>query len=369
MQFYLNAEERRVLVSELLVTVIDFDVPTVLKVLLHHLELQGKFPAGALSNEVFVEKAVDICCASGYEIHPPALVKFLDYLVENGRMEADGLLRVRLMTPPRGITMRHPLEAELLWGRLVFANRSHLRQLLRELVGAESFKKILHINGAKGSGRSWTSQLIEFYCAKTEGHLHCAGSVTVDNGAATGPLELAKDLVTKLGPLSPSWAAPPPMASNEDAYIIDLAQWVISIANEGQPHLNNNRRRVWFLFDGFATGVVRDDTAKFLVELARLCTGGVAAQLHRIVFCEFDFDVASRIKLKVENYNIEPLTSDDIRQIIHSVISADTNIPPTERDMVSDEALQLVIGDMAGPFVDLSEIGARLQDVIEESLA
>lgn len=366
MHFHLNMQERQVLISELFEIAIAFDVPALMKQLLVHAELQAKYPAGTLPNMTYVEAAIDIGCESGYALDPPVLLGFLDFLVSSGKTDADTLLRARLLSVPRSATASHPLEADLLYDRLPFANRSHLRQILREMEQEAHFKKILHIRGGKGSGRSWTSQLIEFHCAQTKGHLHCEGVVSEDNGSATGPRELAKDLATKLG-AEPSSC--PPALSNEDAYIVDLAQWVISVANEPQAHLEGRRRRVWFVFDGFGQGIVRDDTAKFLVELARQCTGGVAAKHHRVVFCEFEFDVASRIRLKVQNYDLEPVTAADFRSVIYSAISANPNIPETDREPVTDEALKLVTGDAPGPFWDLSEIGERLRDVIEESFA
>lgn len=365
MHFHLNTQERQVLLSELIETAIDFDVPSLMKQLLKHVELKAIYPAGALPITTYVEAAIDICCESGYSLDPPVLINFLDYLVMSGKDDANDLLRRRLLAPPRGIKDTHPLEAGLLYDRLPFANRSHLRQILREMDQEANFKKILHINGPKGSGRSWTSQLIEFHCAQIKGHLHCEGLVNEDNGSATGPRELAKDLTTKLG-AEPSSC--PPALSNEDAYIVDLAQWVIASANEPQAHLEGRRRRVWFVFDGFGQGVVREDTAKFLVELARQCTGGVAAKQHRVVFCEFAYDVASRIRLKVQSYDVEPVTATDLREVIFSVISANPDIPEADRDPVTDEALKLVTGNMPEPFVDLSEIGQRLQEIIEESL-
>ncbi len=366
MEFHLNTQERQVLLSELLEFALAFDVPTIMKQLLVHAELQAELPAGALPNLSYVEEAIKISCRSGYSINPPVLLHILTTLDEAGKHEANNLLRARLLAPPRARAEGHPLEAQLLYDRLPFANRTHLRQILREFNTEANFKKILHIEGGRGSGRSWTSQLIEFHCASTEGRLHCEGSVTEDNGSSMGPRELAKDLTTKLG-AEP--ASCPAMLTNEDAYITDLAQWVISSANAPQPHLNRNRRRVWFVFDGFRGGVLREDTAKFLVELARQCTTGVAAQLHRVVFCEFDFDVASRIKLKVQKYSIEPVHAGDIRQILASVIEANPNIPAEHRDEVVGEALSIVTGNAVEPFTDLSEIGERLQQVIEESMA
>lgn len=366
MQFHLDTQERQLLVSELFEVVIAFDVPAVMKQLMSpHAQLLARYPAGTLPNLMHIENAVDICARSGYDLDPPALLAFLDYLLANGRPDADRLLRARLLNPPRGLAPGHPLEAELLYDRLPFANRAHLRQILRELDGAAGLKKILHIEGTPGSGRSWTSQLIEFHCARSEGHLHCEGSVTEDNGLATGPRELARDLVTKLGG---DLAACPPEMTGEDAWIKELARWVIGAANETQPSLNNNRRRVWFVFDGFNSATLRDDTARFMVELARQCTSGVAAQLHRVVFCEFDYDVVSRIKLKVQTYRIEPVTVADLRGVIRSVLSANPQVPAADLDAVTDEALRLVTRDEPGPFADLGEIGPRLQQMIEEAL-
>lgn len=366
MQFHLDQQERQMLVSEVFEIAVAFDVPAVMKQLLApHAQLLAQYPAGTLPNLMHIENAIDICCRSGYALTPPALLAFLDYLVQNGRHGADAMLRARLLTPPRGLSIGHPLEAELLFDRLPFANRAHLRQLLRDMDGEASLKKILHIEGTPGSGRSWTSQLIEFHCTRNEGHLHCEEVVTEDNALATGPLELARNLATKLG--ADLAGCPPPM-SNEDAHLKELARWIIAEANRPQQDLQNNRRRVWFVFDGFNSGMLRDDTARFLVELARQCTSGVAAQLHRVVFCEFDYDVASRIRLKVQGYRIEPVTVDDLRVIVRNVVTANPGIPEDDREAVIDAALSMVTQDAPGPFTDLSEIGARLQQLIEEGL-
>lgn len=367
MQFHLDQQERQVLVSELFEIAVAFDVPALMKQLLApNAQLLAQYPAGTLPNLMHIENAIGICCRSGYDLTPPALLAFLDYLLANGKQEADRLLRTRLLTPPRAASAGHPLEAELLYDRLPFADRAHLRQILREMTAEDSLRKILHIEGDLGSGRSWTSQLIEFHCSRSEGLLHCEGAVTEDNGAATGPRELARDLATKLG-ADPS-GCPPPL-SNEEAHLKELAQWVINAANEPQPHLQNNRWRVWFVFDGFNARALRDDTARFLVELARQCTSGVAARMHRVVFCEFDYDIASRIRLKVESYRTEPVSLEDLRPIVRSVIAANAAIPEADREAVIDETLRMVTENAPGPFADLSGVGARLQQIIEESRA
>ncbi|MDP5306664.1 hypothetical protein [Paracoccus spongiarum] len=365
MQFHLDETERRVLFSELLSATEGFDTPAILKHLLRDYPvLVAQLPAGALPNGIHIDNAIDLCSRSGYDLSPPALLALLDYLVHSGRLDADTLLRARLLTVPRGAIAVHPLEAELLFERLPFANRAHLRQILREMSGEASLKKILHIEGTPGSGRSWTAQLIDFHCTSAPGLLYCQETVTEDNGSATGPVELARNLAIKLG--ADLSDCPPPM-TNEDAHLSVLVQWIIAEANRPQPDLQNNRRRVWFVFDGFKTGTLREDTARFLVELARQCTSGVAAQLHRVVFCEFDFDLASRIRLKVQNYRIEPVTADDLRGIVRRVIEANEQIPEADRAAVIEQSMRMVTQDAPGPFVDLSEIGARLQQMIEEA--
>ena len=362
MQFHLTPYERQVLLSELLNGAVNFDVASTMKQLLTHADLKAQLPAVYVSNQDYIEAAVAISCQHCFRFNPPVMLEFLDFLVQSGMTEADTLLRGRLLGPAPVVNLTHPLETELLYDRLAFANRTHLRQILRGMDAEANLKKILQIEGLSGSGRSWTSQLIEYHCSQTDGHLHCEESVTEDSGTAAGPAEVAKNLATKLGATTPC----PPATSNEDAYIIDLAQWVIGAANEPQADLGGRRRRVWFVFDGFGEGVVREDTAGFLVALARHCTTGVAAELHRVVFCEFGHDVASQIKLKVETYDVEPLTRADLRQVIHSVVSGNPNFPAADHDRVSDETLEMVAGNQPGPFVDLREIGDRLQGAIEE---
>lgn len=149
--------------------------------------------------------------------------------------------------------------------------------------------------------------------------------------------------------------------ANLDAFVDDLARWVLSEANtiDGKPEA-----RIWFVFDGFSASALRPDTAKFLTALARLCTTGINASRHRVVFCQLDHTLSSALQLRVAKYHTTPLTRDDIRDVIRTQAELQDDLSATDIDGVVDALADSVIGNANEPFENLTEIGTALIDVL-----
>lgn len=315
--------------------------------------LRADLPTGVSTIRVLATKALKLCEDDGV----PATIWVVNFLIENAGFVAqlDDMHRRLLAPRPQA---SHPMEAMILRSGLPFANREPLRGILRQMIDPGAFRQVLQISGENGTGKSWTYFLIDNFCAQEDDHVPCHYQVSDDSGATAGPREVANDLVAQLGG---DTLRSPAQTANLDAYADDLAHWVLGAANTipGKPNA-----RVWFVFDGFSATALRSDTAKLLTALARLCTTGVNAQRHRIVFCELEHTLSAALQMRVAKYHTEPITRDDIRDVIRAQTSLQQGLTQSDLDAVVEALTDSVIGDAPEPFEDLTEIGGTLRETL-----
>ncbi|WP_146588823.1 hypothetical protein [Puniceibacterium confluentis] len=297
---------------------------------------------------VFAEEVLSVCIRAG----PGPVLDILNYLIDDkGRLGLE-MVRLRLRAPQPVIA--HPIEAEIIAGAYPFADRQRLRQTLRKMIDPGHDRPILQITGDRRSGKSWTYQLLRHWAREETGHVICHYEVTEDSGPDAGPSEVACDLVAQLGGMIGNLS----QTTNEDAYANDLAQRVIRAANT-VPDVPD--ARVWFVFDGFSQKALRADTAKFFLALSLHCTKGINARRHRVVFCELAYALAAKIRMNVATYETEPLTRDHIRNVVSAAVALRSNLTATDIPAITDAITDAVLQGNAEPYVDLSEIGARLE--------
>lgn len=320
---------------------------TVMEMIPDH--LRPDLPTGMQTTRKRAVEALVLCEDNGIA----AILWVINYLIENAGYQIQlNEMRRRLLAPRPDAP--HPMESMILQSGLPFANREPLRGILRQMIDPRAFRQVLQISGKTGTGKSWTYYLIEHFCKAEDNHIPCYYQVFEDSGATAGPREVANDLVAQLGgdPLKT-----PQQTANLDAYVDDLARWVLGVANTipGKPNA-----RIWFVFDGFSATALRPDTAKFLSALARLCTTGINAGRHRVVFCEFDHTLSSGLQLRVAKYHTEPITRDNIRDVIRTQASLQQGLGPSDLDGVVEALTNSVVGNATEPFEDLTEIGTAL---------
>ncbi len=310
-------------------------------------------PIGVRSTRKLADEALKLCEDAGIS----AVHELITYLIQNAGFAAQlNEMRRRLLAPRPDAP--HPMEAMILQSGLPFADREPLRGILRQMIDPGAFRQDLQISGKTGTGKSWTYFLIEHFCAREDDHVPCYYQVFEDSGATAGPREVANDLVAKLGG---DTLKSPQQTANLDAFVDDLARWVLGVANKipGKPNA-----RVWFVFDGFSATTLRPDTAKFLTTMARLCTTGINARRHRVVFCELDHTLSSGLQMRVAKYHTEPISRGDIQDVIRVQASLQPGMTPGDVDAVVEALTDSVIGSAAGPFEDLTEIGTTLIETL-----
>jgi hypothetical protein len=318
-------------------------------------EVQSELDANG-TPDALSKKTIEICIRSQYQLAPPALAVLLENLINFGHPEL-APLRNRILHPPPAPVSRDPFDAMILSNRLPFMDRGSLRSILRSMCSPNFRIPILAISGDVESGRSHSAELVAHYCFEDASRAFCKIALTDANASATGPLQVARDLVTQLGGVAPA----PPVMTNKEAWYKDLADWVVTSANLPE---NGARRRAWIVLDGFDNPGLREDTFAFLVELMGLFTVGLAARQHRLVFCGAPDALVVKLPHHVHPYVTDPVPETHVRAIVTEIVAAQAKIPAAERPTVVDQTMQIMLQGQALPLVSLKAVGERLGQAI-----
>jgi hypothetical protein len=298
-------------------------------------------------------QTIEICIRSDYTLTPPAIYPVVEFLVQSGRVELASLLERLKRRPP---VQAGPMQARILSSRLPFADREGLRTILRDMFSIEGAEPILLVGGETQSGKSYVSELVEYCCVNSANFIFCKFAVTSKTaGADATALAVAKDLVSQLGG-DPKDA--PKQTSNLEAWLPELANWVITNANTASAGV-----RVWLAIDGLRQGFVLPETGRFLAELARKCTLGVAAKRHRLLLSDFSEEYAGMLPIRVKQYRTEPITLADVQAIVSEIIEASA-FPQNDKPTLSQEALKTVLDGLSPPLSEMTILGQRLQALI-----
>lgn len=313
---------------------------------------------------VLAGKIVESCETSGFVMEPPAMLLLLDYIEAQGKpIDAS----IRLIYENHSQTAAHPLDAEILVNRLPFADRTQLREIIREMAQPATARPVLVIQGEAYSGKSHCAHLIDHYCfhaAESDGTvLFCrCDAPRREPGreaeaeaelALIGPLDIAKDFMSQLG------ADPdelPGIHTNKKKWYEELARKLFAVANR-------NSVRAWFILDGFEGKGMREDTADFLLALAQCFTSGMTPRQHRLVFCGFGHILHAVMGEKIQTYQTGPLLVSDVRSVIAKVL-ADKHLSDHDRAQFIQDVMQRVTGGFIEPFARLDKIGPRLRAVV-----
>ena len=352
----LLTDEERQTVTELLTRqVAGNPAPRATLAVLLHVSLQDQLDVNG-QPWVLAEKTIDICIRSDYDLKPPALYKVLEFLIEKTNSPELGPLLDRLNRPPP--TKAVATQARILGSRLPFADREGFRTILREMFTIAEADPILLVRGDTQSGKSYVAELVEHVCVRSNDSIFCKFAIKSESeGRDATPLAVASDLVTQLGGDPRGY---PPQTANVDAWLPELANWVIANANAA----SKGSARVWLVIDGLRQGFVLPETGRFLAKLARQCALGVAARRHRLLLSDFSEEHTGMLPTRVKRYNTEPITLADVQAVVTEIIQASTRFPPADKPELVKEALATVLQGLSPPLSSMATLGQRLEALI-----
>lgn len=298
------------------------------------------------SPEVLVEEALTLTMGDAYRLSPPAIVQLLQGLLPD--LPETAAIAARLSVPPPAA--EDPFEALVLNSNLPFLDRTSTRQALKSFVHElRPSKRIVVINGDQSPGKSYTTAFVEHVFGDRRDIGHCLVAVDQDQGAATGPLELARDLVTNMGR---DTSDPPPPNTNQQRWIAEVVNWVLSAANQSELSW-------WFILDGFNAHEMRDDTRLFIDTLATKLGTGVQRDRHRLILLDFDRTVLAVPPGSISDQTTSPVPHVSVARAIDQILA--TSPPDLDRGVVTAS----VLDGFADPVTDLRELGVRLGALIQ----
>ncbi|MBB4423958.1 hypothetical protein GGD66_002502 [Bradyrhizobium sp. CIR48] len=296
---------------------------------------------------LLVKEAVALCEEDGYNITPPTLCTFITILIPND--ETIKSICNRILLPPPASVVADPFEAVLL-GRLPFLGRPTARAYLRSLLQDLPSQPIVVINGTRGAGKTYTTELIDHVCRTHQIINSCHVELKPEQGPSIGPAELAGDIVTLMG--GDTSLIPKQGVTNLERWTQELANWVSLVAkNSGSKH--------WIVLDGFSNGELRQDTLLFIVKLAHVLTSGVARRLHRLILLDFDHTALPVPPGSIAHETIPGLSRAFVTNFVNDLVARSAG------GLDAQAILTQIAEGLADPISDLRELGKRLNDLIE----
>jgi hypothetical protein len=241
--------------------------------------LDGNFPQmlNQGSAQEMLIHAVQLCEQDGWNNQPIWLERLLNtfgLIASNGKVKE---IWERVKTPPPASV--NPLFATVLKTNIPFVNRKNFRDQLAVLEGDESkVRPILIVNGKEKSGKSYSAEYVDHYCAIRSNITHYRISIEKGNELERGAEEIAKDLVSFMGA---STSDIPKSTTNQKRFVSELAIWVLNKAvNQPGQH--------WFVLDNFSLATAPPDTKDFLIAFSDSITKGIFPKRCRLIIINFD---------------------------------------------------------------------------------
>lgn len=215
---------------------------------------------------------VDHCLQSRWKFTPSLLEMVLVRLVDNGKADLAPMRdRVRAGTDP------NPSAYKTLWvlADQPFIDRKNLRARLEQLVEGGD-RPILRVTGVRGSGKSYTSELLDYVMKKAREDVHVASAtLTEGNGPSYDVAELAESLAVAF---SPDETLP---ERRNSSYSSALGRWIV----------RNTLKKagIWiYLLDGFGQQDVKDETRELVQLLAQYVCSAEYSRRLRLLLLDYD---------------------------------------------------------------------------------
>jgi hypothetical protein len=257
-----------------------------------------------------VMDAVRLCLVDAWNNDPPWLVMLLRIfpLETIDAKIAEIVERIGHKPPPAP----DPLDSSILNNGTPFVNRALLRLHLRRLATqAATVQPIFIVNGTAKSGKSYSANYIEQFSYTTTSVIPYRLEFDSELGLETGPVQVARDLVSMMG--RPLDSIPRP-DTNQKLYTRQLALWVLNEAAQ-----TNSQH--WFILDNFRGDTLRPDTRDLLIVLSDRITTGVFPQRCRLILIGFDRALLTVDPGKIEEEMIAPLPPAEVNASLREILS------------------------------------------------
>jgi len=305
-----------------------------------HVDLQGELGDGPPT--VLVARAIELCTRDAYRLAPPAMAQFLGQLIAQFQGIAEIIARISVPPP----APPDPFSAVLLDTRLPFLARDPARTNLRALTQSAPRSPVVVINGERLRGKSYTAEFIDHVSHYLDRVQHCLVKLPTRQGASTGPGELARDLVARMGG---DLRLQPPPHTNADRWVDELTNWVLATAAQGNV-------RWWVVLDGFNNRELRADTRKFISALADGLDAGVHRRRHRLILLDFDRTLLQLRPGRIALETIEDIPASAVEQFVTMVINGSSLDPAAITSQI--------LSGLGDPIGDLPELGQRLENLL-----
>lgn len=271
----LTPEERRQVIDELTDVVgLTGDVRQFIRLALgvNQKELLVDIPTNCTLIPDQAEFVVDYCLQNRWKVRPSLMELVLARLVNSGKANLV-LLRDRVHSG----TDPNPNAYKTLWvlADQPFIDRKNLRTKLAQLVEM-SDRPILRVTGVRGSGKSYTAELLGYVMARARGDVHLASATLTDgNGPSYEAAELAESLAVAF---TPDEQLP---ERRNSSYPGALSRWIVrnTLKKSG----------TWiYLLDGFGQKDVMDETRELVHLLAQYVSSPEFSRRLRLLLLDYD---------------------------------------------------------------------------------
>jgi hypothetical protein len=310
-----------------------------------------------LTPQVLVERVLVLCEQDGWNRAPSALSTLVMSMVGNIGRVPDIL--GKLASPPR-TSAANPFMALVLDTGQPFLDRLTTRNVLRSWTSLMPLKQVMVIEGPSRTGKTYTNEFVRHivrHVTATAPDVRTAMvSFDRDQATSTGPLELATDLVGYMGG---DLKDAPAYDTNSAALIKQLVAWVLG-------HTNRQGFKWWFVLDGYRSSrageqpawQLRDDTRDFIVAFVKVLTSGDNAARHRLLLLDFDRALLPLAPGAVGLDKTCPVPRASVRSVIEAIVtSAGSQLDPAAAEAE-------ILSGLPDPIADLSELNARLSDLL-----
>lgn len=313
-------------------------------------ELQAQLNDG--TPNVIVMCAIALCIGDRWRLTPPSLVRLMR-LAEPFEPRIAPIIE-RLKIPPGRAehvpAQPNPFMDSVLVSKIPFLERARIRAGLQALLTPTPLQPFIVVNGPPNTGKSYTADFVSHVLHARNDVVHCRVELPTKEGASVGPVELARDLVVRMGG---DLRAEPPRVTNLDRWYGELVNWVIDAGMRANGYV------WWVILDGFNKDELRDDTRDFIKKLASSFTNAMPQRRFRLILLDFD-----RTTLSVQPGMI---LVDNTTGIAKASVSAFVNAIFADAGGGIDvnSVLDDITKGLGDPVTDLPALGERLRDLIE----
>jgi len=292
-----------------------------------------------------VMSAVQLCLKDGWGHSPPWISLLLVVLPET-----DTLVEIRASLSARPPLPPDPMNATILSTGAPFVNRSELRRHVRRLATeAARAQPILVVNGGPKLGKSYSAAFLDHFSQQEDAIVTHHLQLDPDTAQDTGPEEVARDLVWKMGRSVDGMPRP---QTNKKRYVQDLANWVLNEAARSDT-------RHWFVMDNFQGDLLRADTRDLLVALSSNLLTGVYTSRCRLILLGFDRSTLTVDSARVEAEEVEAADDAEIEACIGEIMR---RVP---RAFGHHLARPCILEDLPNGQERMSEVNLRLRALLK----